>query len=607
MSSAPAASADAFSAARPDSVGCRPIHVVSRSTAWVRPGTLNTSDPVFASIATVVPAYEPMTGDYGAVDREGRGQSLVSYGAVFAEFRDSATGALVNVAPGQQATVMIPLHSYQRENAPTAIPLWSYDMKNGRWVEEGLAKLETVDGLPMYVGTTTHFSTINADLAFGASANCLRVRVDPLKLPPGITLRVQVPVGGGAPQVFDVNLNSDQFHGLFRLPQASTVILTLLDTLGNPIPGGSTNVNMAARPQLAGSDALSVPYPYTACGVPIDLGLSMPAYAESSQGNPYFLTGPYGAFLPPSSSPAVDITNKYYLAIDPNGLRETLSEFWLENGFDPLTGAGGTRAAYLNHNDLGLGRDMHCLKKVNGNVACYVTNYGQPDQNPLNADKALTANPLERIATVAMEYSPIENAPIGNTNTKVVKFYVYTGGTDTSPRREDAVLDAFGPKYVPYLCAVCHGGYYLPADPLNPTYDEVRMGASDFDPGAGPVFREFDLESFRYPGSTSYPPTAPTGQGSLTDFRDLNLMVRDTLPSGHAVRNLIETWYPGLSSTPDLTTPVPGWGPAASPQDGLYKNVVAPSCRTCHAARAGLDFGSYARLQAQPRSQRAAP
>src|SRR6185503_18928008 len=43
-----------------------------------------------------------------------------------------------------------------------------------------------------------------------------------------------------------------------------------------------------------------------------------------------------------------------------------------------LAGAPDARAIYGNALDLRIGRDMNCVKSANGNVACYVTNYGPP-------------------------------------------------------------------------------------------------------------------------------------------------------------------------------------------------------------------------------------
>lgn len=101
------------------------------------------------------------------------------------------------------------------------------------------------------------------------------------------------------------------------------------------------------------------------------------------------------------------------------------------------------RAAYLNHNDLGFGRDMHCLR--NGqDVACWVTNYGTPDFGPDtgytypdNADLAAARSGPR--ATVTMEFTDVPAEP----GRRFVTFYAYGGGTGTAPRIDAIDLLAY--------------------------------------------------------------------------------------------------------------------------------------------------------------------
>ena len=108
------------------------------------------------------------------------------------------------------------------------------------------------------------------------------------------------------------------------------------------------------------------------------------------------------------------------------------------------------------------------------------------------------------------------------------------------------------------------------------------------------------MATFKYPpGGHDFPPTVPTGEGSLDDFKALNFIVRSTNPAP-SIADVINTWYPGVSSTPDFTTPVTGW--SGSPENSLYLGVVSQSCRTCHIARDGnLRFDTYDKF-AQNRS-----
>ena len=202
-------------------------------------------------------------------------------------------------------------------------------------------------------------------------------------------------------------------------------------------------INTDARPKMTGTD-LWPPYPYTECGVPILLTPApgvVPAYGDlDGTGRPSFLVGPYGDFNPADGAQQVV---DYYNAIDPGGNKTTLGEWWQANGFgsDGLGTGNPTyvNQAYLNNNDLGFGRDMHCAKN-GANLACYVTNYGLPDQSPANANDAENKNPATRGATVTMEWNAADPAA------ERVQFYVFGGGVAGSGRINFADLDGWGPS-----------------------------------------------------------------------------------------------------------------------------------------------------------------
>lgn len=284
-----------------------------------------------------------------------------------------------------------------------------------------------------------------------------------------------------------------------------------------------------------------------------------------------FLTGPSGAFNPTPPPPPATHGSLYYAAVDPGGTKKTLGNWWQANGFDPATGgANGNPSfvsqAYLNHNDLGFGRNMNCLKN-GSNLACYVTNYGLPDNNLNNADLAVAAAEQDRRATVAMEFDSAGTVAPGVDER--VQFYVYAGGVAASPRLEFADLDGFGPKPVPYLCMVCHGG-----KPMLSSSGKANQSR----------FREFDLPSFRYSGGRQWdynqsPPVLNTTE--FANFAKLNKLVRDIHPT-FPIGDLIDRWYATVgSNVPAEPTPPPGW--STSP-DG-YHIVYGQSCRTCHIAR----------------------
>ncbi|HEU5304319.1 MAG TPA: hypothetical protein VFU40_06725, partial [Gemmatimonadales bacterium] len=325
----------------------------------------------------------------------------------------------------------------------------------------------------------------------------------------------------------------------------------------------------APRPKMTGNN-LWPPADYTECGAVITLEadpVNLPQYGDlDATGRPAFLTGPYGQFLPTDGD---QTATDYYSTIDPgNAANPTLSTWWGNHGFSSTDGSGGDAAAYLNDNDLGFGRDMHCIA-TGGDLACYVTNYGAPDQNPANADAA-GKDLAKRGATVAMEYKASEPAD------RRVRFYVYGGGDPAlATKLKFADLDGLGPKPVPHLCLVCHGG----------TFD--GGGASPSNNALQARFREFDLPSFKYSGGRSWdfaPSPNTLTAAELSAFANLNREVRDVAPGTSPIKDLIDNWYPGgfgAGVAPVKPVVPAGW----STQVNGYHNVYAKSCRTCHVAR----------------------
>jgi hypothetical protein len=292
---------------------------------------------------------------------------------------------------------------------------------------------------------------------------------------------------------------------------------------------------------------------------------------------------------------------------DPPGLfqppckRTTLGGWWDVNGFSPIDGSGGdvTRTFYENHNDLGFGREMNCRKAPSGNVACFVVNYGKGNQDPGNANLAYQHDPNCAVATVAMEYAPVEvYEGVG----PIVKFFVYKGRSASSPRLGSADLDDFGQKFVPNLCLNCHGGTSNLAGvslaPIVPgpgmfgwvnilfallqRFAELQNIAND--PSS---FLPFDLPTLKYP-------TAAPQATQEAAFKTLNSHVKDTNPRTGIV-DLVNGWYAGNSPTQIASFVPVGWTGSMAATD-LYTKVVAPSCRTCHTAQT-LDFLTYSTMQ----------
>jgi hypothetical protein len=268
-----------------------------------------------------------------------------------------------------------------------------------------------------------------------------------------------------------------------------------------------------------------------------------------------------------------DNSAKYYKNVDPQNLRGTLGAWWKVAGFDPTNGSGGVaRAAYLNWNDLGFGRDMH-FNQVGTNVYAWVTNYGCPDNNPNNANLAANPVPADAVATVCMEYAPVE----GKTQ-PIVKFFVYVGGVAASTITGQADLDRWGGKPVPNLCQTCHGG------------TTAYSGGTNMNLAAN--FIPFDLALLRYPGPSTTPPPS-----DLPVYQTMNSIIAGIPTQRPAITNLINGWYRKNPPAQNNKFLPAGWQASTtvpSSAAGLYQNVIAPACRTCHYSfSVGINWNSY--------------
>jgi len=116
-------------------------------------------------------ASEEMVGNMSGINRDGRLVSMVSFGAFYADFIDEE-GNAYNLAEGAEAIIVVPAN--QTVESPDVVPLWSYNMEEGLWIEEGEAVLEG----EQYVGVVSHFSVWNFDVEFYEPA-CIQITIDP--------------------------------------------------------------------------------------------------------------------------------------------------------------------------------------------------------------------------------------------------------------------------------------------------------------------------------------------------------------------------------------------------------------------------------------------
>lgn len=595
------------------------IKLRGRGTVLIQPGSLVGPDgkasagPLQASFATIDVANDEMPGDFGAKAGT-REVNLISYGAVSVELRD-AGGRLQNLAPGKTAEVTFPVPP-SLAAPPPSIALWSYNDHTGYW--DDLGSTATLDPTRrVYVGNVRHFSVLNTDIS-KTDASCVRILLDNVNK--GQLRAFATYVSGPVPfaQTNDFLLD-DSLNVIRRLPQNSAIQIHVTDNTAakNVVNVQLLDVNQAV---LAGNQVntgpstpdLFPPVPYASC---ITTSIRLPVPTGSISRIPFlsFFSNPTGPGSPPPADYIARATVAYYRALDggtftptnpadftqggtwSGGTRSTLTAWLNQAGINPSvqTGVAGSgvdhstteQTAYLNHNDLGFGRRM-TIRKNGSDVYAFVTNFGQGDQNPNNAENALNA--VAPGATVAMEYTTLAGASSGGgIDPRVIKFFVYKNGQLAN----SANLDGFGEKFVPGLCQNCHGGdRFSIADTAavpTATADEVRLRPDPTLVGAS--FREFDLASLRYPASIAIDANGvPTDATQLDRFQRLNNFVAATNPQ-QAIKDLVTGWKDLQPTTAFNTNFTPLAWKGTPQQTSFYQQVVAKECRTCHVAFGATD------------------
>jgi hypothetical protein len=101
---------------------------------------------------------DQMPGNLFGVNNRGEEVVLGTYGMIAVEL-ESEVGESLNILEGNTATVTTPVPASMQANAPTEVPLWSYNEEFGVWVEEGVSRLENGN----YVAEVSHFSFWNHD------------------------------------------------------------------------------------------------------------------------------------------------------------------------------------------------------------------------------------------------------------------------------------------------------------------------------------------------------------------------------------------------------------------------------------------------------------
>ncbi|MCU1268548.1 MAG: domain containing protein [Acidobacteria bacterium] len=617
------------------------IQIEIPANALENPSTkLAPAGNVEVALSTVdLSAGDQMPGDYSALDGNGKPRSMESFGAGSVEIRSGNTR--FNLKSGMQANMTIPVDATQlagHATPPPTIPFLFYDEQKGVWRQDGVATLTGSGASAAYVKKIKHFSTMNSDI-LKTGQSCVAVEVDPLAnftLP--FNVEVTLPPSVVNPTVIQVRtltVDSSKSNVIYNLPNTTNIVLTPIisgvraDGSPGNIPAGVFVVNtggpQVSSGQLPPANADGTYYsetngvPTGPCGSRVTLrALSVPPLSGGRE----FLQGFYlqssnitelTATNPTVANSVVQGATDYYAQSDPRTLRANFNLFKSKNRFGQPFNPTEVEwdAQYANSGDLGFGRDMHCRRNVGTDgafdVACYVTNYGQPPAN--NPDQVDADNARDGVganATVAMEFSRVENAPADPNefpdNNRVVKFYVYVDATGPTVKQAD--LDNFGARPVPQLCVICHGGQVasVPADPLDPggpqkgaftSRNDIMSMTSNFLP--------FDLHLYNFPAGRSK-------VDQQTNFKNLNRDIVRTVAIGNgangaAIVELIDTISPAAQATQQEDAVIPNWDGSnpASDSHRFYRDVFARACRTCHVAQpfSAPPYTSKVEFQAQ--------
>lgn len=155
------------------------------------------------------------------------GKPIESLGALAVNFSD-ATGAPLNLASGQTATIRIPATPAAGVLLPASFPLYHLNEVTGTWTQEGTALLQSdaATGGQYYEGSVSHFSVWNADRAYE------RATIDVAATVGGVACSVPA---GLSVQAIGVDYNGITYPeaaGFFGRA-SSQVRVRLLDARGN--------------------------------------------------------------------------------------------------------------------------------------------------------------------------------------------------------------------------------------------------------------------------------------------------------------------------------------------------------------------------------------
>ena len=310
----------------------------------------------------------------------------------------------------------------------------------------------------------------------------------------------------------------------------------------------------------------------------------------------------------------------YYAAVDPNNQKDTLDKWKAANGFGSGTGTE-VNVIVGDVRDLGYGRNLTFRQNPNGTVAANVENYfveaaAGYTYSRINLDAAIVKDQRQHKGTNAIEVTP---GPNGGPN--FTKFYTFDPGTGT--RRLTIDMDGRGEKAMPGPCISCHGGrgdaltapdasgkrlFNLVQNSVSQARGDVQArlhplepDAFDYSTVAGfsraeqeakmKIINKMVLCTYPIVAPSAFPEDACRPAANRNEWQGTAAAQLKAAYGGNGLPNAVfdDKYVPN------------SWLVAG--QSTLYKEVVATSCRACHALRgtgnqSDLDFEEYGKFEA---------
>ncbi|UAY51445.1 carboxypeptidase-like regulatory domain-containing protein [Ferruginibacter albus] len=168
-----------------------------------------------------------MPGNLCGIDTAGYLNALITYGMLAVELTDQ-NGNLLQIANGKLATISFPIPQELASIAPASIPLWSFNVTNGLWLQESQA---TKTG-NNYTGQVNHFSYWNCDI--GLPLVYFKAQVVDESLHPLINVPVSLAVNG-SPYTARTAYTDTAGYVYGMIPGNSNIILSILNACGSPV------------------------------------------------------------------------------------------------------------------------------------------------------------------------------------------------------------------------------------------------------------------------------------------------------------------------------------------------------------------------------------